>query len=40
MIKEQIAGIVMYDIGLALTAKPTLVWKRTESWKTEESSHD
>lgn len=40
MIQEQIAGIVLYDIGLALTAKPTLVCKRTESWKTEESSHD
>ena len=40
MIQEQIAGIVLCDIGLALTAKPTSVWKRTESWKTEGSSHD
>ena len=35
MSQERIAGIVLCLIGLALTAKPALVWKVTESWKTE-----
>lgn len=35
MRQEQIAGIVLCVIGLVLAAKPTLVWKLTESWKTE-----
>ena len=38
MSQEQIAGILLYVIGLALSAKPTLVWKLTESWKNEKSS--
>lgn len=38
MAQEQIAGIVLCIIGLVLSAKPTLVWKLTESWKTEESN--
>ncbi|MGM9603209.1 MAG: DUF6199 family natural product biosynthesis protein [Faecousia sp.] len=37
MEQEQIAGILLCVIGLALSAKPTLVWKLTESWKTEDS---
>lgn len=37
MKQEQIAGIVLCVIGLILSAKPTLVWKLTESWKTEGS---
>lgn len=37
MKQEQIAGIILCVIGLVLTAKPTLVWKLTESWKTEGS---
>ena len=35
--EERIAGIILCIIGLALSAKPTLVWKLTERWKTEES---
>ena len=38
MSQEQIAGIILCVIGLSLNAKPTLVWKITESWKTETSS--
>ncbi|MGN0267957.1 MAG: DUF6199 family natural product biosynthesis protein [Lachnospiraceae bacterium] len=38
MKQEQIAGIILCIIGLVLTVKPTLVWKLTESWKTEGSS--
>ena len=37
MSQERIAGIVLCLIGLVLTAKPTLVWKLTESWKTEKA---
>lgn len=37
MRQEQIAGIVLCLIGLGLAAKPILVWKLTESWKTEGS---
>lgn len=37
MSQEQIAGILLCVIGLVLSAKPTLVWKLTESWKTKES---
>lgn len=33
MSQEQIAGIILCIIGLGLAAKPTLVWKITESWK-------
>ena len=36
MRQEQIAGIVLCVVGLVLAAKPTLVWKLTESWKTED----
>ena len=36
MSQEQIAGIILCVIGLALSVKPTLVWKLTESWKTED----
>lgn len=35
MSQERIAGIILCLIGLVLTAKPTLVWKLTDSWKTE-----
>ena len=35
MSQERIAGIILCLIGLVLTAKPMLVWKLTESWKTE-----
>ena len=35
MRQEQIAGMILCVIGLVLAAKPTLVWKLTESWKTE-----
>lgn len=38
MTQEQIAGILLCVIGLVLNAKPTLVWKLTESWKTEKSN--
>ena len=38
MSQEQIAGIILCVIGLVLSAKPTLVWKITESWKTEKSN--
>ena len=38
MSQEQIAGIILCVIGLVLSAKPTLVWKITESWKTEGSN--
>lgn len=34
---NKIAGIILCIIGLVLSAKPTLVWKLTESWKTKES---
>lgn len=35
MKQEQIAGIILCVIGLIINAKPVLVWKLTESWKTE-----
>lgn len=35
MTQERIAGIVLCLIGLVLTTKPPMVWKLTESWKTE-----
>ena len=38
MSQEQIAGIILCIIGIVLTIKPTLVWKITESWKTEGSN--
>ena len=38
MSQEQIAGIILCIIGIVLTIKPTLVWKITESWKTEKSN--
>ena len=38
MSQEQIAGIILCIIGLGLAAKPKLVWKLTESWKTEGSN--
>ena len=38
MKQEQIVGIILCVIGLVLTAKPTLIWKLTESWKSENSS--
>ena len=38
MAQEQIAGILICIIGLVLTVKPTLVWRLTESWKTEGST--
>lgn len=37
MKQEQIAGLILCVIGLVLAVKPTLVWKLTESWKTEGS---
>ena len=36
MPQEQIAGSILCVIGLVFAVKPTLVWKLTESWKTEE----
>ena len=38
MSQERIAGIILCIIGLGLAAKPALVWKITESWKTEGSN--
>ncbi|MGM9579583.1 MAG: DUF6199 family natural product biosynthesis protein [Evtepia sp.] len=38
MSQEQLAGILLCLIGLALSAKPTLVWTLTEGWKTEKGS--
>ena len=38
MPQEQIAGIILCVIGFVCCAKPTLVWKITESWKTENSN--
>ena len=38
MSQEQITGILLCVIGLVLSAKPALVWKFTESWKTEKSN--
>ena len=38
MKQEQIAGILLCVIGIVLSAKPTLVWKISESWKAEKSS--
>lgn len=38
MEREQIAGIALCIIGLVLTVKPKLLWKLTESWKTEGSN--
>lgn len=35
--EARIAGILLCIVGLALSAKPTLVCKLTERWKTEES---
>ena len=37
MKQEQIAGIILCVIGLIINAKPVLVWKLTESWKTEKA---
>ena len=37
MRQEQIAGLILCSIGLVLAAKPTWIWKLTESWKTEGS---
>ena len=36
--EARIAGIILCIIGVVLSAKPTLVWKITESWKTEGSN--
>ena len=38
MSKGFVIGIILCVIGLVLSMKPTLVWKFTESWKTEKSS--
>ena len=38
MSQEQMAGITLCAIGLALCAKPMLVCRITESWKAEKSS--
>lgn len=37
MKQEQIAGIILCIIGILFSAKPALVWKLAESWKTEKS---
>lgn len=37
MSQEQIAGSILCIVGLVFAVKPTLVWKLTESWKTEGS---
>lgn len=36
--EARIAGIILCVIGLVLSAKPQLLWKLTESWKTEEAT--
>lgn len=38
MSQEQMAGITLCAIGLVLCAKPMLVWRITESWKTEKGN--
>lgn len=38
MPQERIAGIIFCIIGIVLIIKPTLVWRITESWKTEGSN--
>ena len=38
MKQEQIAGILLCIIGIVLSARPTLVWKITESWKNGKSN--
>lgn len=35
--EARIAGIILCIMGLVLSANPTLIWKLTERWKTEES---
>ena len=35
MKQEQIAGVLLCGIGLVLCVKPALIWKLTESWKSE-----
>lgn len=35
--EERISGIILCMIGLVLNANPTLIWKLTERWKSEES---
>ena len=37
MEQAQIAGIMLCIIGLVSSAKPTLVWKIADSWKTHDS---
>ena len=36
--QEQLAGMILCILGLVLLAKPMLVWRLTESWKTAGSS--
>ena len=38
MTQEVVAGIILCTLGLIMSAKPTLVWKITENWKTEKNS--
>ena len=38
MTQEVVAGIILCTLGLIMSAKPTLIWKIAESWKTEESA--
>lgn len=38
MTQEVVTGIILCTLGLIMSAKPTLVWKITESWKTKESA--
>ena len=35
MEQEQIAGGLLCIIGLVLCVKPVLIWRLTESWRTE-----
>lgn len=36
MTQEVVAGIILCALGLIMSAKPTLIWKIAESWKTKE----
>ena len=37
MTQEVVAGIILCTLGLIMSAKPTLIWKIAESWKTGKS---
>ena len=35
--ESRVEGIILCMMGLVLSLNPTLIWKLTEKWKTEES---